>query len=207
VAITRAAGAFSCNIEPLQPEAMQSGGSNVSLADSAAGPGSLLVHGTIYVLASMADSQLLPPTQPAKGFVRAAGTAFQLPDGSPFYFQVPFAVLAVGVHQHHQARRHETLQRKEQQDTMHIVQQRSCSRTSIWVAAELAGLAALQGTNIYNLLMHSEYSEESIRGTLLEQWTNGIKVQGRPFITLPPNLHIPPASVGQLFALPVAQSV
>jgi hypothetical protein len=33
-----------------------------------------------------------------------------------------------------------------------------------------------QGTNIYNLLMHSEYSEESIRGTLLEQWANGIKV-------------------------------
>lgn len=35
-----------------------------------------------------------------------------------------------------------------------------------------------QGTNIYNLLMHSEYSEESIRGTLLEQWANGIKVLG-----------------------------
>ncbi len=36
-----------------------------------------------------------------------------------------------------------------------------------------------QGTNIYNLLMHSEYSEESIRGTLLEQWANGIKVLQR----------------------------
>lgn len=35
-----------------------------------------------------------------------------------------------------------------------------------------------QGTNIYNLLMHSEYSEESIRGTLLEQWAHGIKVLG-----------------------------
>ena len=30
-----------------------------------------------------------------------------------------------------------------------------------------------QGTNIYNLLMHSDYSEESIRGTLLERWDQG----------------------------------
>ena len=46
------------------------------------------MHGTVSVLAPAADGWRPPPTQPVDGFVRAAGTAFQLPDGSSFYFQV-----------------------------------------------------------------------------------------------------------------------
>lgn len=92
------ADAFSCSVEQPHPGGTPPGtGSAVSLADSAAGPQQLLVHCTVSMLAPAANEWRAPPTLPVDGFVRAAGTAFQLPDGSPFYFQV---LQGFGVQQH-----------------------------------------------------------------------------------------------------------
>lgn len=75
------AGQFTCSSITTALNA-----SSPNLADSAAAAPAQPVQGNVSSLAP--GEKLYAPTQPVTGIVRAVGTRFQLPDGTPFYFQV-----------------------------------------------------------------------------------------------------------------------
>lgn len=77
---TLAAGTFNFTME-----AAAAGSNSAAFSDSAAGTSPQMFQGTMSI------TQPTPaalPRRPVTGIVRRSGKFFQLPDGSPFFFQV-----------------------------------------------------------------------------------------------------------------------
>jgi len=77
---TLAAGTFNFTMA-----AAAAGSNSAAFSDSAAGTGAQMFQGTVSI------TQPTPaalPRRPVNGIVRRSGKFFQLPNGSPFFFQV-----------------------------------------------------------------------------------------------------------------------